>query len=376
MMQPPKANILIVDDTATNLRLLARILGDAGYQVRPARSGEIALASAQASPPDLILLDVMMPEMDGYEVCRRLKSHERTHDVPIIFISALNDVEEKVKSFALGAVDYISKPFHSEEMLARVNTHLTIRRLQNDLMAQIAELDAFAHTVAHDLKTPMALIVGFADFLTLSGENLTPEEKANYLQRIHKAGIKAANIIDELLLLAQVRKQDVKTHPIHMTAVVLAAQDRLAYMISEYAAEIHMPESWSPVCGYAPWVEEIWVNYLSNAIKYGGRPPCIVLGSEPLDDGMVRFWIRDNGQGLSPEKQAVLFTEFIRLNEVKVAGHGLGLSIVQRIINRLGGVAGVRSQPGEGSEFYFTLPVVDEPTHKPFANRPEIGADG
>jgi two-component system, sensor histidine kinase and response regulator len=360
MMQPTKANILIVDDTATNLRLLTRILGDAGHVVRPARSGEIALASAFASPPDLILLDVMMPEMDGFEVCRRLKKHELTRDVPIIFISALNDVDEKVKSFSLGAVDYIAKPFHSEEMLARVNTHLTIRRLQNDLMAQIAELDAFAHTVAHDLKNPMALIVGFADFLAMSGDNLTPEERANYLSRIQKAGMKAANIIDELLLLSRVRQQDVAIHPLNMAAIVLVAKDRLAHMIGEYAAQIESPDRWENAYGYAPWVEEIWVNYLSNAIKYGGRPPHIVLGSEQLDNGMARFWIRDNGPGLTPEQQAVLFTEFVRLTKMKIEGHGLGLSIIQRIINKLGGSAGVRSHPGEGSEFYFTLPRVVE----------------
>ncbi|MCA9873593.1 MAG: response regulator, partial [Anaerolineales bacterium] len=148
-MQSPPANILIVDDTPANLRLLANILSKAGYVVRPARSGRIALSSAQSEPPDLILLDIMMPDMDGYEVCRHLKINETTRNIPVIFISALNDVEEKVKSFEIGGVDYIPKPFHGDEVLARVNTHLTIRSLQKDLMAQIAELDAFAHTVAH-----------------------------------------------------------------------------------------------------------------------------------------------------------------------------------------------------------------------------------
>ena len=109
--------------------------------------------------------------------------------------------------------------------------------------------------------------------------------------------------------------------------------------------------------GYAPWVEEVWVNYLSNGLKYGGSPPCLELGFTPQKDGMVQFWIKDNGQGLSPEKQTSLFTEFIRLNEIRVEGYGLGLSIVYRIVTRLGGHVGVESTPGAGSLFYFTLPA-------------------
>jgi two-component system sensor histidine kinase/response regulator len=358
-MQPHKANILIVDDTPTNLRLLTSILSSAGYVVRPARNGQIALASALSAPPNLILLDIMMPEMDGYEVCRRLKADNQTKNIPVIFISALNDIEEKIKSFELGAVDYITKPFHAEEVLARVNTHLTIRHLQDNLLAQIAELDAFAHTVAHDLKNPMALIVGFTDLLLNSQALLPAEQQRVYLEKIQKAGLKAVNIIDELLLLASVRQQHVQMTPIDMSTVVMLAQDRLTYMISDYGAEILLPDSWPVAVGHAAWVEEVWINYLSNGLKYGGRPPRIELGAEQTAVNQIRFWVKDNGLGIPAHKQTTLFTEFTRLNEIKVEGHGLGLSIVQRIVNKLSGQVGVISQEGAGSTFYFTLPAAD-----------------
>jgi signal transduction histidine kinase len=128
-------------------------------------------------------------------------------------------------------------------------------------------------------------------------------------------------------------------------------------MIRDWQAVVKLPPEWPPVSGYAPWVEEVWVNYLSNALKYGGRPPRIELGAQPQPDGMVRFWIHDNGSGLTPADQARLFAPFTRLNRARGIGHGLGLSIVRRIVEKLGGQVGVESQPGQGSTFFFTLPA-------------------
>jgi signal transduction histidine kinase len=347
-----------VDDNADNLRLLARILGNAGYLVRPARNGKLALESAQAMRPDLILLDIMMPEMDGFEVCRHLKADEQTRNIPVIFISALNAVQDKVKSFEVGGVDFITKPFQSAEVLARVKTQITVQELQGNLREQIAELDAFAHTVAHDLKSPLTLIIGFADHLMNTHDRLPPQDLVAFLHRIHKAGNKASNIIDELLLLASVREQDVESRTLPMQELVALALDRLRYMIEEHEAEVITPERWPQALGYAPWIEEVWVNYLSNAIKYGGAPPRLELGAETAD-GAARFWVKDNGPGLSPAEQENLFTEFMRLSERKVEGHGLGLSIVQRIVRKLGGRVGVESEEGQGCLFYFTLPAPD-----------------
>jgi two-component system sensor histidine kinase/response regulator len=145
-----------------------------------------------------------------------------------------------------------------------------------------------------------------------------------------------------------------------MGAIVLGALQRLADRLVELDAQITLPDEWPQALGYATWVEEVWVNYLSNALKYGNYPPQVELGASPAPGGMVRFWVRDNGDGISPQDQARLFTPFTRLDQVRARGHGLGLSIVRRIVEKLGGQIGVESegQPGRGSTFSFTLPAV------------------
>jgi signal transduction histidine kinase len=391
---PSKADILVVDDTRANLRFLAEILTQQGYAVRPALNGPMALSSAQARLPDLILLDIMMPQMDGYEVCGRLKADARTRDIPVIFLSALNEVVDKVRAFEIGGVDYITKPFQVQEVLARVETHLTLCRLQRrlreknemlthevterkraqaaleryaeELEASNAELDAFAHTVAHDLKAPLTAMLGFGALLQRRYDRLSAAEVHERLGMIMQTGEKLNNIVDELLLLASVRKmEEITLHPLDMAPIVTESQGRLRSMIARCGAEIVVPETWPPSLGYAPWIEEVWVNYISNAIKYGGEPdngvpPHVELG---YDEGPpVRFWCRDNGGGLTQVQQAKLFTQFTRLHEaagateIRAGGYGLGLSIVQRIVEKLGGQVGVESAVGQGSTFWFTLP--------------------
>jgi CheY-like chemotaxis protein len=268
----PRGNILIVDDTPANLRLLSNMLAEQRYKVRSVINGQMALTATQASPPDLILLDIRMPEMNGYEVCEHLKADEDTHDIPIIFISALDATQDKVKAFTVGGVDYITKPFQLEEVLARVETHLALRNLQKSLQREIierdkliAELDAYAHTVAHDLKNPLGALVGFSDMLETEYTELSDEQLLLCVNTIAKSARKMTNIIEELLLLASVRKMDdVRTEPLDMAAVVVEALDRLADMIAGHQAEIITPEVWPAALGYGPWVEEIWVNYVSN----------------------------------------------------------------------------------------------------------------
>jgi signal transduction histidine kinase len=171
------------------------------------------------------------------------------------------------------------------------------------------------------------------------------------------------NIIEELLLLSQIRKTEVAAEPLDMHSIVQEAILRLPEMPANSQAELAVPapSEWLSAVGYGPWVEEVWVNYLSNAIKYGaakGMPPHVELGAELQPDGMARFWVRDNGPGLTPEAQTRLFTPFTRLDQVRTHGHGLGLSIVRRIVEKLGGQVGVESQLGQGSTFFFTLLAV------------------
>jgi len=246
------------------------------------------------------------------------------------------------------------------DITERVQAAQALRRYAIELQARNDNLDAFAHTVAHDLKAPLNPIIGFAQILREGHATLPREHVHEYLEMIVRSGRKMANIIEELLLLAQVQTQDIKTRPLAMDQVVIEVQQRLMYLIEECQAQVILPESWPCALGYAPWVEEVWANYLSNGIKYGGRPPRLELGATVQPDGMVRFWVRDSGPGLTPEQQASLFTPFTQLSQVRATGHGLGLSIVQRIVEKLGGQVGVESQPGQGSTFSFTLPPTQE----------------
>jgi signal transduction histidine kinase len=231
-----------------------------------------------------------------------------------------------------------------------------------ELEAHNAEIDAFAHTVAHDLKSPLSAVILLSTMLEEQFEEMASEKVKDTLRRISQTGYRSANIINELLLLSSVRKEDVQLEPLDMASIVAEAQERLVDMLVEYQAEVSRAAEWPVALGHAPWVEEIWVNYINNAVKYGGRPeqgvpPRIELGFDAPSDAHVRFWVRDNGLGLALEEQARLFAPFTRLHQVRAGGHGLGLSIVQRIAERLGGEVGVESQMGEGSLFYFTLPV-------------------
>ncbi len=363
-----KASILVVDDKPANLRLLSQLLSEHNYNVRPVLSGAQAVAAAQAVQPDLILLDIKMPEMDGYEVSRRLKDDPRTRMVPILFISALHDTEDKVKAFEAGGVDYITKPFHADEVLARVRTQLMLQQLRRDLETELAERDnlirdlqAYAHSVAHDLRSPLASALGFAQLLEDTSFLLEHEERQEYVRVVVESLEKANSIIDELLLLAEVRKSEISIEPLDMTLIVAQSLHRISILVAESGALITHPESWPPAVGYPAWIEEVWVNYITNAIKYGGRPPVIELGASRSDNGEARFWVQDNGNGLSVEQQAMLFVPLTRLDMTRATGYGLGLSIVQRIVQKLSGRVGIESRgiPGEGSRFYFTLPVVE-----------------
>jgi signal transduction histidine kinase len=407
-MKPTLDTLLIVDDMLDNVEVLHDFLKGKGFRILVACSGEDAIETAEYALPNLILLDVMMPDIDGFTVCQRLKLQPSTQEIPIIFMTALADTVDKVKGFSLGAADYITKPFQIEEVLARVNAHLSLHRLrqqleernhhlqqtQNELTTRNQqlqreieirkkteaslqqanntlaertseleqrnlELDAFAHTVAHDLKNPLNAIIGATDLLMQDSGELTQArpDKINKLQWINMAGRQAISIIDALLLLAGVsRYSKLQVETLNMADIVEEViQQRLATELQERQGQIRLPTEWPPVSGYRPWIVEVWVNYLSNGLKYGGQPPLLELGATVEPNDKVRYWVRDNGQGLTTEEQAQLFTPFKRLHQQRGEGHGLGLSIVRQIIEKLGGEVGVNSKEGEGSVFYFTL---------------------
>jgi len=264
--------------------------------------------------------------------------------------------------------------------IANAQSFKKLQQRTIELETRNQELDTFAHTVAHDLQNPLALIIGFAEVLEKELVDLPPDEVQRYLRTIAQTGRKMDNIINELILLAQIREAEIQVYPLNMAQIVDAALERLAYTIDKKQAEIikPAPSAWPVALGYAPWIEEVWTNYISNALKYGGRldrgiPPHIELGfsTEEIKSAdqrsgkstqshstrpHIRFWVGDNGRGLTVEEQTKLFKPFTRLIQIQAKGHGLGLSIVRRIMDKLNGEVGIESEVERGSYFYFTLP--------------------
>ncbi|NWG18135.1 MAG: tetratricopeptide repeat protein [Chloroflexi bacterium] len=224
----------------------------------------------------------------------------------------------------------------------------------------IADLDAYADMVAHDLKNPISIITGYAELLLQDLDAVLDPQSRSYLVGIADVSGKMDELVGELLNLARVRKQEISPQPVDMEAVFRQAMRRVEHLVSRYHAAIKLKTALPAAFAYPAWVEEIWVNYLTNALKYGGQPPHIEVGAAPAASGLVRYWVRDNGDGLTPEMQAKVFSgKYERFGKFHIEGHGIGLTVVKTIVDKLGGEVGVESDglPGHGSTFSFSLPV-------------------
>ena len=357
---------LVVEDNTLVGEMIQGLLEEIGCAVvGKAASGVQAIEMAKSLEPDVILMDIEMPDMDGIEATQHIYEN---CPAPVVMVTAHEMPELVQQASQAGAGAYLIKPPNAREMeraitvaMSRFDDMMELRRLNAELQARNDDLDAFAHTVAHDLQSSVGLMVGYAEVLEQSHADLPPEDLKTYLGIIAQNGRKMTNIIEALLLLAGVRKKKVKLTPLDMPGIVDEARQRLAGLIQEYNPEFILPKDWPTVRGYGPWVEEVWVNYLSNAIKHGGHPPRVEVGVSIEANNMIRFWVADNGPGLTPEEQSRLFTPFTRLEQTRIKGHGLGLSIVLRIVEKLGGEVGVTSEgiPDRGSVFSFTLPQID-----------------
>lgn len=277
----------------------------------------------------------------------------------------------------LGVLELVNKRSgdftHVDEMLAETLATSAAVAIENarhfqylnqqaeELRQRNEELDAFAHTVAHDLKTPLSLITGYADILGESITILHPDEAGLYLKQIIDNAMRMDHIIESLLLLAGVRGvagADIAS--VSMASIIDEVLKRVEFMLKERNAIVHTPENWPSALGYGPWLEEVWYNYIVNALKYGGDPPELTLGFNQSQEGSVCFWIKDNGPGV-PEDIATLFRAASgTVRNERRKGYGLGLSIVKRIVERLHGSVGAKSAPDGGSCFYFTLPALSD----------------
>lgn len=275
-----------------------------------------------------------------------------------------------VRGDVLGVLQILNKPscFEQEDItlaetlavsaaIALDNARLieALQQQKQELETRNAELDAFARTVAHDLKTPLNWVNGYMELLVKDWDKLPELERIDYAKAGQHGAQMMSNIIDELLLLASLRDADVKIGRVDMDAVLINVRGRVNPLLDQHNATLTVPDNMPDVRGYSPWIEGIWVNYITNALKYGGVPPVIQLDYH-LEGDNVKYTVADNGRGLTASQQANLFVPFSRLEGERAHGHGLGLSIVQRIAKRLGGTVGLESELGRGSRFHFTLP--------------------
>ncbi|MBS0663493.1 MAG: HAMP domain-containing histidine kinase [Verrucomicrobia bacterium] len=355
MNSPTGTKVLIVEDDEAVRQTLADILELNGFVPFVAANGHEGLQAAKANHPAVILTDIAMPGMDGFQLIGHLRTDPVLRAVPVIVISAKVDRPAARQGMELGADDFITKPFTEEEVIHSINARLEKKQL-------LDELDAFAHTVAHDLKNPLCTLTMRLELLARSlAKGDVPAASHDQGEALHAAN-RLASIIEELLVLSGVRRQEVESQPVNMAAAVEEAVSRLEQLILRHGAVIERPAAWPESYGHAPWIIEVWVNYISNAVKYAGPHPRITLGGARANDGLsARFWVQDGGPGLDEATQRTLFVPFTRITTVRAVGHGLGLSIVRRIVEKLGGKVGVDSRPGQGARFWFELPATLRP---------------
>lgn len=363
-MNRHQTRVLIVEDDYLVSEMVRGLLEESGYVVLgPAVNGYEAVEMTALLKPDVVLMDIRMPDIDGIEAAQRIRQRCPT---PVVILTAYDAPELLRQASAAGVGAYLVKPPNAQAIdravtiaMARFEDLQHLQALNEDLRARNEELDAFSYIVAHDLQNPLSLVIGFAEAVRKYYQTMSVQEIEECLRTIEQTGHKMSDTIDKLLLLARARTLDIEMKPLDMASIVAGVQQRLAHLIRQQQAAIHLPATWPAALGQELLVEEVWMNYLSNALKYAGQMPNIEVGGERLSDGQVCFWVRDNGPGILPDKQGDLFKPFARLDQGGGKGYGLGLAIVQRFVARMGGRVSVESEAGRGSTFKFTLPAAD-----------------
>lgn len=374
--------ILVVDDTPQTLQLLVTVLSGANYAVRPADSGALAMASIEASPPDLILLDVKMPQMSGFEVCRRLKQNPDTQEIPVIFLSGLSDLDDRVQGFQLGAVDFVTKPFQREELLARVKTHLELARLRSHLAEEVAKKthalqsaydelekasrlkDEFLSTMSHELRTPLTAVIGLAEVLRTGAYGGMNQEQTEVLEVVETSGRRLLRMINDILEYAQLVAGQVtlQTMECAVADLVKSAMESVRSVADKKKILLDFPltEPNGSVWLDPQIVKKILVVLLENAVKFteAGGSAGIVIQSA-AGKKMVEFEVWDTGCGIAEANMFRLFKPFVQLDagiDRTHEGSGLGLALAQKLANLHGGEIRVTSKLGEGSRFCVSLP--------------------
>ncbi len=355
-------NILIVDDVPANLVLLGHILKNAGYKVRPVPNGAMALKVAENEKPDLIFLDVMMPEMDGFEVCRKLKENEKLNDVPVIFISALNETSDVVKALEAGGSDYITKPFQEEEVKARAALHIKLYLQTKELIKVNAERNRFFSIIAHDLKSPFSVVLGMTQALEEVLPQLSAEEIKSFAKNIHSSATSLFRLLDNLLQWSRVQQGLIPFEPVKellksliyesLDAVKEQAERKGIKIVTSVTDEVN-------VIADKNMLLTILRNLLSNAVKFTPKGGTITLTAKSNHKQFTEISVSDTGIGMPATMVENLFRLDVKSNRDGTDGEpstGLGLVLCKDFVEKNGGKMWVESKEGEGSVFSFTVP--------------------
>ncbi|HWZ89540.1 MAG TPA: response regulator [Polyangiaceae bacterium] len=359
------ASVLVVDDTVDNLRLLTGVLEQMGHEVRPVTSGPQALVAARHSPPDLVLLDVTMPEMTGYEVCARFKADPQLKDIPVIFLTALSDIADKVKAFEVGGIDYITKPFHLEEVQARVRTHLALRSATVQLSRSYAKLqqleqlrEDLVHMVVHDMRSPLTVLSVHLEFLKNECQKLSPEA-AGDLQAAIQGAQQVARMANDLLDVSRLEegKLNLKLAEHDLGGLAEKVRSSLSGFERGRTIELELMAPTVAVCD-SGLVQRILENLVSNAIKHtpSGSTIRISVGSR---DRRALVAVSDQGPGVPVEARQRIFEKFGVVStrqQDRYHSAGLGLAFCKLAVEAHGGTIGVDPREPTGSIFWFELP--------------------
>ena len=360
-----RSSILVVDDSPTNLQLLVGMLQEHGYRVRPVTDGEHALRAVRSEPPDLVLLDVTMPGIDGYEVCRRIKGDADTAEIPVLFISALAGIEDKVRAFEAGGVDYVSKPFHLAEVLARVHTHLELRRQRRALeegLVRERELEAMrdklTHMIAHDMRSPLLALKLVLDLVRKGAPQAEPELLAGADATL----MMLIELVSQMLDVSRFEagRLDLVREPVDLVAL---AREQLAALQPLTGGIRTSVEAKAALCVTIDrdLIRRVLSNLVCNAFKFTPNTGQVVVRVEGQGD-FVRVAVVDNGRGIAVQDHSRIFEKFGQVGpDQRKHGTGLGLTFAKMAVEAHGGRIGVESELGRGSSFWFTLPRAAPP---------------
>ena len=357
------ASVLVVDDGVDNLRLLSDLLGRHGYEVRAVTTGRQALQAVEHDPPDLILLDITMPDMNGYEVCRRLKATDRSKDVPVIFLTSLTDTADKVRAFDAGAVDYVTKPFQFDEVLARVKAHVALRRAQADLADSYTRLraleqlrDDLVRMVVHDMGSPLQALS--INLLLLQGA--VSDDGRDILQSASKVAEELSQMISDLFDVGRLEecRMPIRLAVWDLSEMAGDVRAVLGTIDAERRIDIESAGAAEVSCDGA-LVRRVIENLLTNALRHTptGSPIRISIAS---GEGRVRVAVHDQGRGVPPEATERIFDKFGTVETRHEAAYhsvGLGLAFCKLAIEAHGGTIGVTPGLPAGSTFWFELPA-------------------